>query len=153
MHSHHATLMYSFGKIIYVHNFYNMKICAHSEFYKNDTINVSLCSVSANIFLKTNVVRVLLHFYSSWWVRQMHYNDNMKSKIQRETPKNRIVFVTTIDANEETLKGWSKKRNQNRPFPDSHPSGANFEGNEIFKALHLNRKLPILSMLKWKIHI
>ena len=109
MHSHHATLMYSFGKIIYVHNFYNMKICAHSEFYKNDTINVSLCSVSANIFLKTNVVRVLLHFYSSWWVRQMHYNDNMESKIQRETPKNRIVFVTTIDANEETLKGWSKK--------------------------------------------
>lgn len=86
-----------------------LKICAHSEFYKNDTINVSLCSVSANIFLKTNVVRVLLHFYSSWWVRQMHYNDNMKSKIQRETPKNRIVFVTTIDANEETLKGWSKK--------------------------------------------
>ena len=109
MHSHHATLMYSFGKIIYVHNFYNMKICAHSEFYKNDTINVSLCSVSANIFLKTNVVRVLLHFYSSWWVRQMHYNDNMESKIQRETPKNRIVFLTTIDANEETLKGWSKK--------------------------------------------
>jgi len=35
----------------------------------------------------------------------MHFNDNMKSKIQRETPKNRIVFVTTIDANEETLKG------------------------------------------------
>ena len=45
MHSHHATFMYSFGKIIYVHNFYNMKICAHSEFYKNDTINVSMCSV------------------------------------------------------------------------------------------------------------
>jgi len=28
-----------------------------------------------------------------------------------------------------------------------------FLGIEIFKALHLNRKLPIISMLKWKIHI